>query len=292
MICLYYITLRCNDTCEFCQIWQNSDHQNIRESDKEEILPKLREIKRRGAKQLSVTGGEPLLREDLPEILKAAKELGFAIDLTTNCILYPERAKALRGLVNTLYFSLDYPLAEEHDRSRGLACFNTVLRSIRLAQELGEEPVIFYTLTRDSVRYLPEMVEIAEKLGVPIFLNPVYDLQGLQGFEEETLTYIKYFFKRPNVILNLAALELIKRGGNNPVWPRCRAKETVITLMPDGQQVTPCFFNSGGKQGREAVCSGCTRWPYMLPSFAKGLDYYYLLNLYSDWYQNRKENVS
>ncbi|MBU0672396.1 MAG: hypothetical protein KJ732_05140, partial [Candidatus Margulisbacteria bacterium] len=70
--------------------------------------------------------------------------------------------------------------------------------------------------------------------------------------------------------------------------PRCKAASSTITILPDGQQVTPCFFNQGGSQGREDICSSCMRWPYMIPSFAKGLDKYFWLNLYSNFINRRK----
>ena len=282
-ICNYYVTLRCNDTCEFCSIWHNEDFKKIEEKPYE--LSLLRNI---GIEHINFTGGEPLLREDLPQLLKQAKELGFKIELTTNGILYPEKARLIGGLVDRLYFSLDYPISEEHDRSRGVECFHLVIKSIKLAQELGEKPIINFTMTRDNVRFLPEMVELAEKLKVMVYLNPVYDFHGTQGFENATLSHIRYYFKRKNVSLNLAVLKFIRNGGNRVILPRCKAKETTLTILPDGRKVSPCFFNQGGKQGREDVCSSCTCWPYMLPSFSKGLDKYFWLDLYSNLVAKRK----
>lgn len=282
-ICNYYITLRCNDTCEFCPIWQQDEYKEIEERPYDLTL-----VRKTGAELLNITGGEPLLREDLPQILKQAKGLGFIIQLTTNGLLYPEKARQLAGLIDRLFFSLDYPIAEEHDRSRGIECFHAVIKGVKLAQELGQQPILKFTMTRDSIRFLPEMIELAEKLKVLIYLNPVYDFFGTQGFEKPTLSHIRYYSRRKHVILNYALLEFLKSGGNRVVWPRCRAKESTITILPDGSRVLPCFFNPGGKQGREDICSSCMRWPYMLPSFSKGLDKYYWLNLYSRLIAERK----
>ena len=140
-ICNFYVTLRCNATCEFCQIWHHPEHQEIGEAGNlsGEILAGL---KKEGVKDLKITGGEPLLREDLPEILKTAKELGFQIELTTNGILYAEKSRALNKLADKIFFSLDYPIAGEHDRSRGTECFHLVMQNIKLAQSLGEKVII------------------------------------------------------------------------------------------------------------------------------------------------------
>jgi len=283
-VCNYYVTFRSNDTCEFCPIWQNESCKNIEEKPYDLDL-----LKNAGVTLLCVTGGEPLLREDLPDILRKAKELGFEVQLETNGILYPERAKLLAGLIDRLFFFLDYPFAEEHDRSRGVECFNQATQSIKLAKELGGRPIIKFTMTRDSVRYLPEMIELAEKLKVLVYLDPVSDFFGTQGFEKATLSYIRYYSKRENVLANLAGLNFVRSGGNNTFLPRCRARQTTITILPDGSRVSPCFFNQGGKQGREAVCSSCMRWPYLIPSFSSGIDKNFFLNLYSNYFNDKKE---
>ncbi|MFA4967847.1 MAG: radical SAM protein [Candidatus Margulisiibacteriota bacterium] len=275
--CLYYITFQCNDMCEFCQVWNDKELQAIEDTSIEKHIENLKSAKSLGVKTLEVTGGEPLLYEKLPEFLTEAKRIGFKIDLYTNGILYPERAKSISGLADKIYFSLDYPIRDDHDRSRGLTCFSSVLASINLAKELKEKPAVLYTVTRDSIRFLPEMIEIAEKMKVEVYLNPVYDFHGLHGFEKESLDYIKYYFNRQRVRVNLAALEFIKNGGNNTVWPRCRVRSTTVTYLPDGNRAAPCLYNRGGEEGKSAECIGCTRWPYMLPSFSIGFDKYRVL---------------
>ena len=286
--CLYYITFQCNDTCEFCQIWNDKELQNIEEAPIEKHFENLKSAKASGAKTIEVTGGEPLLCENLPEFLSCAREEGFEVALYTNGIRYAERAKELKGLINKIYFSLDYPIQDEHDRSRGTECFNIVLRSISYAKELGCAPAVLFTVTRDSIRFLPEMIDIAGKMKVEVQVNPAYDFHGLHGFEKVSLDYIKYYFGRPNVKINLASLAFIKSGGNNIAWPRCRARETTLTYLPDGNRASPCLFNRGGKQGREHICIGCTRWPYMLPSFSIGFDRYRLLH---EWSKHKEAQI-
>lgn len=294
-VCHFYVTLRCNDTCEFCACWRDYPPPLPGEPPREEgelgaagLEPLLRRLRREGIKTLNITGGEPLLRSDLPQILQLAKELGFQTELTTNGILYPERAKELRGLSEIIFFSIDHPHPEGHDQSRGVSCFTTVLEGIKLARQQGERVIITYTLTRENVRFLPEMVELAERLGVFLQLNPVYDFAGTQGFTKMTLDHIRYYARRAHVLINLAALLFIEAGGNKTFLPRCRAKETTVTILPDGRLVAPCFFNQGGVEGRSDVCSSCLRWPYMLPSFTLGLDKYFWWHWYSEKLKRKK----
>lgn len=283
-LCNYYVTLRCNDTCEFCVMWRDEAKAQAQAESKgrQEGKDLFRELKREGVTHLNITGGEPLLREDLPDLLKQAKEAGLHVALYTNGILYAEKAKSLAGLIDKLFFSLDYPFAEMHDRSRGVECFHTAIKAVKLAQELGQKPLINYVLTRDSVLYLPEVSDLAQKLKIFVQLTPVYDFSGTQGFEQETLHHIRYYMRNRFILFNLAALEFVKAGGNKVILPRCRAGDTTVTVLPNGKKIGPCFFNQNGKQGGEDVCSSCLRWPYILPSFSKGFDKYFWLNLLSD----------
>jgi len=281
--CNYYVTLRCNDSCEFCAIWDNDQHKQI-----EEKFYNVASLTDLGVDRLNIIGGEPLLRSDLPDIVRQAKDAGLSVDLTTNGILYAERARDLTGYVDCLFVSLDYPFEEMHDRSRGVECFHAAVKSIKLAQDQGQKVVIKFILSRDSVLYMPEMIDLAEKLKALVYFIPVYDFHGTQGFEPATIAHIRYYFRRKNVLVNLAALAWVRQGGNRVIAPRCRAKESTVTILPDGQQVKPCFFNQDGLQGRADICSSCMRWPYMLPSFSKGLDKYYWLNLWSNFVNGRK----
>ncbi|MBI5399342.1 radical SAM protein [Candidatus Saganbacteria bacterium] len=277
MLCHYYITLRCSAACEFCSCWQNEAAANKIEEKPLDLRP----LRRAGINIINITGGEPLLSPHLLPVLQQAKSLGLRTKLITNGIIYAEKAKELTSLIDELLFSLDYPNAEMHDRSRGVECFDLVIAALKLAVGLGGKPIIKFTLTRDSVIFLPEMIDLAEQLKIPVYLNPVYDFHGTQGFARETLEHVSYYARRKNVMVNPAALEFIRQGGNRVIMPRCRAKETTVTYLPDGERVGPCFFNQGGRQGREDICSSCMRWPYMLPSFAQGFDRYFWLNLYS-----------
>jgi MoaA/NifB/PqqE/SkfB family radical SAM enzyme len=287
MLCHYYITLRCNATCEFCNCWQNEEAANKIEEKPLDLAP----LKQAGVTIINITGGEPLLSPHLLPVLQQAKSLRLQTKLTTNGINYVEQAQSLAGLVDNLFFSLDYPNAEMHERSRGIDCFDEVVTGIKKAVEIGEKPIIKFTLTRDSILYLPEMVDLADQLGVSLYINPVYDFYGSQGFDRGTIDHIRYYGRRKNVLVNQAVLEFIKQGGNKVIWPRCRARETTVTFLPDGRRVGPCFFNQEGKQGRENICSSCMRWPYMLPSLATGVDRYFWLNLYSN-YLNQRKGVS
>jgi len=77
------------------------------------------EAGRAGMAQLVMWGGEPLLRQDLPELLLAARRAGLFTTLITNGWFLGDRWSELRGLVDALILSLD-DVGPAHDGLRGL----------------------------------------------------------------------------------------------------------------------------------------------------------------------------
>ncbi len=292
MICEFYFTLRCNSSCEFCGNWRDDSLLSINETPAGELDAFFRDLKFLGVRTVVFTGGEPLLRDDLSQALKSALACGLETKLFTNGLLYPEKQDELTGLVGELYISLDAPIQSEHDRIRGQECFAEAIESLSAAAKKGQATVLNFTITRDSIGHLPDMVELAGKLGVKLRINPVYDYFGVEGFEKESLEYIRRYLKHKKVILSAKMLDILKNRGNDIKAPVCRALDKVITVLCDLSLVLPCFrlrhahiptqgrllsaFNSdivkGYKQlkGRDRECSGCMRWEYLVPDEAPG----------------------
>jgi MoaA/NifB/PqqE/SkfB family radical SAM enzyme len=305
LVCNYYLTLKCNDTCEFSRLWQKKEFQEMEEVGAEAVKKNLRYLRDMGVLVMNFTGGEPLLYEDLPEVLRASKRLGFFNILTTNGILYPEKADLITNLVNHLVFSLDSPSPSEHNRIRGIDCFRSVIDGIKTAKRLGKSPIINFTVTKDTIGVLPDMVDLSQKLGVLLWINPVYNWFGLEGFSKDSVDYISRYFGRKNVGLNLASLQVIRDGGNNTRRPVCRAGSSTVTVFPDNTLVSPCIHlqrsvvklddNIAGIlkrrevklatsiHGRDEKCKGCMDWSYLNPSFFRGINKNLFLALYSMW---------
>lgn len=303
LVANYYLTYRCNARCHFCNIWSLDPGK---EAEFSTIQTNLRDLKRLGVKYIDFTGGEPLLRADVPEVYREAKRLGFITSMTTNTILYPRRAREIQGLVDFLNFSLDGPDAATHDHSRGVKIFDTLIESVKLALELGEYPVLNYTVTAQNYDRIGEVAELGQQLGVRVWLNPAFtaheNYNDKKNPTPEIANSIEQNAKKyNNVGYNKAALALIRAGGNNTRAPRCKAVDAVIAISPNDELLLPCYhFAQTGipingrlydlyksseivhqyrcSQGRLAVCEGCTVWCYLIPSFFKGMDKYWFLN--------------
>lgn len=85
------LTHRCNLRCVHCYISDHSGDMLVTEMDTKKILSLLDEMCDAGCLYLLITGGEPLLREDFPEIYRYAKEKGFIITIFTNGTLISDK---------------------------------------------------------------------------------------------------------------------------------------------------------------------------------------------------------
>jgi MoaA/NifB/PqqE/SkfB family radical SAM enzyme len=103
----YYITHRCRLQCSFCS---DGDGRRFQEDPIPELSVSdaisLFSILRRETDTLDITGGEPMMREDLEEILAGALRLGFRIVLNTKGIGIAKRPDLIR-LVDTVVLGID-----------------------------------------------------------------------------------------------------------------------------------------------------------------------------------------
>lgn len=122
---------------------------------------------------IRITGGEPLCHPHWLEIVQFSRSLGFkTVILQTNAMLVAdEHLAALQELDFsgfTLQISLDGATARIHDLVRGEGAFDAALHGIRkLVQAgLGQRISIFFTEMRHNLGEIPELLDLADKLGI------------------------------------------------------------------------------------------------------------------------------
>lgn len=159
----YYITLRCNFQCSFCGFAQHKETSN--ELSTEEVI-KLLKILRASSSTIYFTGGEPLIRDDIVEILQATKQLGFrSISLNTNLSLMHRRMESLKYIDN-LVVSINQMDNEKIADTKGI--------SLKIAQQVKEN--------------LTTCLKLREKEKFPITINCVVTHESI----EDTYDIIEY----------------------------------------------------------------------------------------------------
>ena len=79
------LTYRCNHKCLFCSCpWENQPRLKEKELSAKEWKEIFKKVKEYGVKQITFSGGEAILREDLFEILDGAYDFGFSLGLISN----------------------------------------------------------------------------------------------------------------------------------------------------------------------------------------------------------------
>ncbi len=241
--CYYYVTLRCNSKCEFCDIWQKKEHYQLREQTLEEVEANLRDVKKLGVTILDFTGGEPFLYPHLTEALRLAKKYKFYTSVTTNCILYPKYAEKIKGLTDILNFSFDSVDEHEHNKIRGVRCFDKVMESIEISKRLKQKMYLFHNVTNETCKDVDKIVDFAQRNRCTLKLSTCFDYFGNEAVSNKVASAVEEFAHEPYVIVDHAQLELIRRGGNSIKKPLCRAISSTVIISPDNYLLLPCYHH-------------------------------------------------
>jgi cyclic pyranopterin phosphate synthase len=153
------VTDRCNFRCRYCMPREvfGAEHQFLRRDEIlsfEEITRVARIFAARGVRKLRLTGGEPLLRHDLPELVRMLAEVpDVDVALTTNGSLLVEQARALVAAgLRRITVSLD-SLDDAVFRAMNDVEFPVarVLEGIAAAEEAGLRPLKINAVVRRGV---------------------------------------------------------------------------------------------------------------------------------------------
>lgn len=244
LFCNYYVTLRCNSRCQFCNIWKSEDASEKEEQGIPDIRSNLGDLKRLGVRLVDFTGGEPLLYPHLVDALRMAKDIGLYTSVTTNCLLYPKYASDLKGMVDILQFSMESADEAKHNEIRGVDSYKKVMESIDISKHLKQKAYLIHTVTNGNYLNVPEMIRFAQEKKCVLALNPCFEYFENEGLSSQAASGLKKYHREPYVVVDLANLKFISRGGNDPARPKCRAVKSSIVISPDNYLILPCYHHS------------------------------------------------
>jgi len=159
------LSYRCPLRCSYCSNpvdW--AKHRD--ELDTATWLRVFREAEELGVVQLNLTGGEPLVRDDLEALVAGARELELYTNLITSGIpLEKERLGKLRAAgLDNVQISVQDVSAEDSDRIAGMRSFDHKLEVARWVKELGMPLTLNVVLHRANLDRVPEVIALAERL--------------------------------------------------------------------------------------------------------------------------------
>lgn len=160
-------TRRCNLSCKHCRAVAE-DHPYDNELSTREAYTLLDQIRETGTPIIILTGGEPLLREDIFDIAAYGHRIGLRMVMAPNgTLLTPEIVERLKASgIQRISISLDGASPDTHDEFRGLThAFDDAIRGIGYAKAAGLEFQINTTITQTNLAEIPKILKLAEDLG-------------------------------------------------------------------------------------------------------------------------------
>jgi MoaA/NifB/PqqE/SkfB family radical SAM enzyme len=272
----WYLTYRCNRSCDFCGL----ESAVGPELDTKQVLKVLDRLASAGTRVIVFSGGEPLMRKDLPEILARGKSLGIKSGLTSNGTMIPDRIDEIAGNLDHVKLSFEGP-KEVHDQIRGEGSYKEVMDAAEALLSRGVSLLLNTTLTGRNIGHVEEILDTARRLGVRVKFQPVSsahtmgkDIQALMPSPEEmrrAISELRLLRRTSPTIANSdAGLEYMEN------WPharpmKCYGSRLFLRLDPAGRSffctmqrdnfASATILEQGVQQTMasliQAPCSGC-----------------------------------
>jgi len=179
---LFEVETRCNLDCVYCyNCWKAvDDYPRGRVSTRKTIRMARKMVRESGADQVALTGGEPLLRDDLPDIAAALTLSGTSVSVLTNGVLLnPEWAADLTSTGVKLFQLTLLSMNEQlHDEHCGEGAFRAIMNGAEILQRAGARVAVTVVVTRKTVDELPAIMRYIHGLGQKNFLVNRYNPGG------------------------------------------------------------------------------------------------------------------
>lgn len=240
----WQLTDRCVLRCKYCNIWK-TPHDELT---LDEIIRILDEMALSGTQTISFSGGEPMLRDDIGQILHETARRGISTEMNSTGAGIPENIAELKSL-DFLKISLDGP-EDIHDLVRGKNAYRTAMAAAEAAQKHRLKFIFSTTLTKYNIKETKFLLETARKFNTLVAFQPikslyrgVLDARSLEPAEDEYKASIKDLIEQkrsgnPYLRNSLTGLNHIYQWPHYPDL-KCWAGRIFCILNTDGI-LAPC----------------------------------------------------
>ena len=161
----WMITRRCNYRCRGCSVWEDQDPRELSTEEVKKGLDVLRDI---GVLEIVFSGGNPLIREDIGEILDYASE-NFVTTVYDNGSMAAKKIDALKN-VDFVAISLDTLDEKKNDYLKGVhGSWKRAMESIRLLKEEGIHVGVSPTISQFNVHEIVDFTRYFIKRSIPVW---------------------------------------------------------------------------------------------------------------------------
>lgn len=180
-VVVWNVTRRCNLSCVHCYA-HAQDRSFADELSTNEGKALIDDLARFGVPVLLFSGGEPLVRKDLPELAEYAVKRGMRAVVSTNgTLISPQMAITLKQIgLSYVGISLD-GMEKINDHFRGVnGAYRSALAGIQNCQDVGIKVGLRFTINRFNVGEIPSIFDLLEEMNIPrvCFYHLVYAGRG------------------------------------------------------------------------------------------------------------------
>ncbi len=176
------LTYRCNDDCAHCYNARPRNYPEMSTDDWKTVLDKLWAL---GIPHIVFTGGEPTLRNDLPDLIAYAESLGQITGLNTNARRLSDPAfvdRLVQAGLDHIQITVESHAEDVHDRMvRKKGAWKQTIQGLKNVLDTRLYVMTNTTMLQENYQTIPETIDFLSDLGVPtIGLNAlIYSGKGL-----------------------------------------------------------------------------------------------------------------
>lgn len=264
------VTMRCNLRCFYCH--REGQMNEGKEMSVEEIAEIAKTFYDLGIKKVKITGGEPLIRKDICDIISSMPPFE-EISITTNGTFLADKAEELKEAgLNRVNVSLD-SLREESYRFITGGDVNRVIEGIAVAcdcnltpvkinmvvmknineDQIGEMMDFVASINRNGIRAILQLIEVLKLPGLEKYYTDISRIEREIASRAEAVLLREMHFRRQYLIGD-SAVEFVKPIDNSEFCMHCNR----IRVTSDGR-IKPCLLredntvNVRGLKGKELV---------------------------------------
>src|SRR6266700_6718845 len=232
------LTYRCPLHCPYCSNPLNLSSYSD-ELALDEWVRVFTEARALGVLQLHLSGGEPLQRRDLVELVASARELGLYTNLITSALgLSPRRAEQLKTAgLDHVQISIQADEPALSDRIAGTPSYGRKIAAVRLVKELGWPLTLNVVLHRHNIDRIGRILDLAEELGADRIELANTQYYGWAWHNRAALLPSKAQLERAEVVVRAAR-------------ERLKGRMQIIYVIPDyySRYPKPCMDGWGRRQ--------------------------------------------
>lgn len=157
----FSITDNCNLRCSYC--YANYPERGYKDLVTGDIIRIINELYELGTKRINLVGGEPLIRNDIGDIIDNIKNKDIECTITTNGYLVPKKIDDVKKL-NLLCISLDGD-EEANDINRGRGSYKAAMEAIKIAKEYKIPIQVATVITKNNLRSIEYILNEGKKYG-------------------------------------------------------------------------------------------------------------------------------